>query len=201
MKKFLVLSIMAAVLAVAPMAFGQDKPKVLLVAAEISSNMEFMVENEVRPMERLLNEAGYDVVIASESGVKLGFGKSALSVNTRLDQVKLDDYKGVVFPCMGARYPHGAPDAIVAVARLAFQKGLPIAAQGTGVFSLWQAKILEGKNYAGISPDLPGAIYKGHEVAQDGNIITAGGCPQARIFNWRETTVDLITAFIRLLQQ
>jgi putative intracellular protease/amidase len=203
MKKSLVLPMMVVVLAAATMAFGQDRPKVLLVAAEISDDMEFMAQNEVRPMEQLLNQAGYDVMIASESGVKLGFGSAAITPDMKLAEVKIEDYKGVAFPCMGARYPHGMrmPDGMVAVARSAFQKGLPIAAQGTGVSTLWQAKILEGKNYAGIVPDLPGAIYKGHGVVQDGNVITAGGCPNARIFNWKETTADLMAGFIRLLQQ
>lgn len=201
MKKSLVLSTAVAMLTVAAMAFGQNRPKVLLVAAEISGSFEFMVQNEVRPMIKLLNQAGYDVVIASESGVKLGFGSSALTPDLKLDQVKLDDYKGVVFPCMAARYPHGYPNAVVAVARSAFQKGMPIAAQTSAVSALWQAKILEGKNYGGSSESFPGAIYRGHGVVQDGNIITAGGCPMTRIFNFEETTADLIARFIRLLQQ
>ncbi len=203
MKKSLVLSTAVALLAMASMAFGENRPKVLLVAAEISEDMEFMVQNEVRPMEKLLKQAGYDVVIASESGVKLGFGSSALTPDMKLDQVKLDDYKGVVFPCMSARYPHGYPNAVLAVARSAFQKGMPIAAQVSGVGVLAQAGILKGKNYASASeiPSAPGLIYRGHGVVQDGNIITAGGCPQTRAFNFKETTADLITGFIRLLKQ
>jgi len=142
MKKCLMLGIVA-MLALGGMAFAQDKPKVLLVAAETSERMEFMIEKEVWPMMKLLREAGYDVEVASETGTKLGSGPQELTPDMKLDQVKLDDYKGVLFPCMAGRGK--PPQAAVALALSAYQKGMPIAAQNSGVFILAEAKILDGK--------------------------------------------------------
>jgi putative intracellular protease/amidase len=187
---------------------GMDRPKVLLVASEISDAMEFMVQNEVRPMEQILKQAGYDVVIASVSGVRLGFGSSALTPDLKLDQVDLDDYKGMVLPCMGARYPDGIPKAMVELIRSAFEKGMPIAVQCSGVHVLGQAKILQERNFAApVGPyatpldPVPGQKNKGLGVVQDGNLITASSCPLDRIWNREATTADLMAGFIRLLRQ
>jgi protease I len=203
MKKSLVLS-MVAMLALGGTAFGQDRPKVLLVAAESSAAMEMMIEKEVRPMEQLLKQAGYDVVVASETGKKLGSGAQELTPDMTLDQVKLGDYKGVVFPCMAARYPNFIiPEALIATARSAYEKGMPIAAQVSGVGTLAKAKILEGKNYGGFSAiSSSGGTYQGNGVVQDGKIITSGSCPNAALyFKWKDGTPELMEAFIRLLQQ
>ncbi|MGA2108178.1 MAG: DJ-1/PfpI family protein [Syntrophorhabdales bacterium] len=198
MKKCLMLSIVA-MLALGGMAFAQDKPKVLLVAAETSERMEFMIEKEVWPMMKLLREAGYDVEVASETGTKLGSGPQELTPDMKLDQVKLDDYKGVLFPCMAGRGK--PPQAAVALALSAYQKGMPIAAQNSGVFILAEAKILDGKKYGFFVP-LPIGMYQGHGVVQDGKIITSGSCPNATLyFKWPDGTPELTEAFIRVLKQ
>jgi putative intracellular protease/amidase len=195
-----------AMLGIAAMAFGQDKPKVLLIAQEISVDINFMIQNEIRPMQDLLKQAGYDVDIATETGRELGYGSSAILPNMKLDQVRISDYKGLLIPCMAVLEPKSTmPKAAIAIALSAFQKGMPIAAQVSGVTILGQAKILEGKNYATeqrYTYLVPGGIYQGSGIVQDGNIITSGTCPfLAKEGRGKDGTADLIKGFIRLLQQ
>jgi hypothetical protein len=200
MKKSLIL-LMVALFALGGVAFGQDRPKVLLVATEVSWRMEFMIEKEVRPMVQQLNEAEYDVVIASETGTKLGSGANELTPDIKLDQVKLDDYKGVIFPCMASRYP-SLPKAMVALARSASEKRMPIAAQENGIGLLGAAQILDGKKYAMLTPVIPGGIWQGVGIAQDGNIITSATSPYATA-TWevKDGTPELMEGFIRMLRQ
>ena len=59
-------------------------------------------------------------------------------------------------------------------------QGKPVAAQVGGVVTLAAAEVLNGKQFAFLEDPgayMPGGIYKGTGVVQDGNIITSGTCP------------------------
>jgi putative intracellular protease/amidase len=181
-------------------------PKVLIIARETSDNMNMMIENEVKPIQKMIRDAGFDTDIASETKTLLGSGTSTLQPNLALSEVKVADYVGIVIPCMAASdTPKAIPQVAVDIVKKASARGLPIAAQQSGVEILARAGVLVGKSFAiasGSENTVAGGIYKGIGVVQDGKIITSGTCPflNARM-GLKDGTIEMTEGFIKMIKR
>lgn len=160
-------------------SYSQDANKVLIFIKEESSQLEFMLKNEVVKMSEMLEESGFEVTTATVSGKELNIGSVALTPDLRLKQVNIDDYDGFIIPCMVVDTT--TQQTINFVQSIA-EKDKPIAAQVASVYLLAKAGVLEGKKYALYSDqsnrsEFEGSIYNGNGLVQDGKVITSGGCP------------------------
>jgi len=179
-------------------ALSQTGSKVLLIPREgFSQDLDLMLTKEVGVMTSMLKDAGFEVVVASRSGMPIIGSSSTLKPDKRLDQVNLNDYAGVVLACMavgGIPGPPIAPETI-AIVQQAVAAGKPVTAQMGSVVILAHAGVLKGKKYTYpadptmASPGNPvtdtkfvDAIYSGKGVIQDGVIITSGVCPYVEKF-------------------
>ncbi len=172
--------------------YGQRDKKVLMIIREgSSSDPDLMIKMEVGTMNVLLKKAGFGVAMASLSGQDISGPARKIEKLMRLSEVKLDDYGGVIIPCMGVTEPIASPE-MVAMIKGALAKGKLVAASNGAVPVLAKAGVLKGRKYAFnagpadsdfgkyfVIPDLEGAIYSGQGVVQDGKIITCGGCPSS----------------------
>ena len=178
--------------------------KVLLVLAERSYDMDYMLEKEVSVDVDMLKKAGFDPVLASPTGKTLG-ELYKITPDLKLADVKVEDYVGVMFPCMAADFvsPYYPEPLRVAQKAVALKK--PIAAQVHGIFTLSIAGVMDGKQYALVSELndfglVPNGIYKGEGIVQDGNIFTSGICPyMARETGKPDGTKELTQKFIDYL--
>jgi putative intracellular protease/amidase len=184
-----------------PTATPVSKGKVLLIANERSQDMGFMLTNEVGVMMSMLKDAGYKVVVASESGGLLAGGTmtTTLQPDLKLADVRVDDYVGFLLACV-ASTTSVPPAQAVEIAKEAMASEKPVAAQAGGIYTLSAAGALKGKKFAfGQASNMGEGLYQGDGVVQDGNIITSGICPMlARQLNrpdgTRELTQKLIDA-------
>lgn len=179
-------------------ALGQTGQKVLMIPREgFSQDLDLMLTKEVGVMISMLKEAGFEVVVATRSGMPIIGSTSTLKPDRRLDQVKVDDYTGVVLLCMavgGIPGPPVAPEAI-SIVQQAVAAGKPVTGQMGSVIILAHAGVLKGKKYAYpfdptkisqavpvIDPNFNDAIYAGKGLIRDGVIITSGVCPYIEKF-------------------
>lgn len=116
---------------------GGNKEKVLLfIRHGTSSDIDFVVEQEANVMISMLEEAGFAVDVATDSGevIKSRNGKSLLRPDVRIADADVNDYVGIVLPCMSkGSVRHGDPREIVAVLQAAFAMGKPVAAQHASI--------------------------------------------------------------------
>lgn len=180
------------------------KKVLLLLAAETSRDMELMLTKEVGVMVSLIEKAGYKVVVASASGQPLMGSATTLKPDLKLADVKVEDYAGLILPCLAPSTPQVPPDG-PEIVKKAVALGKPVAAQINGVGTLMKAGVLSGKQFAiisgyGFEKSVPDGIYKGEGVVQDGNIVTSGMCPfMARAGGTPDGTTELTQKFIALL--
>jgi len=200
-------------------AFDQTGQKVLMIPREgFSQDIDLMLSKEVGVMTSMLKDAGFEVVVATRSGQPIIGSTSTLKPDKRLDQVDLNDYIGVVLPCMavgGIPGPPIAPETI-AIVQQAVALGKPVTAQMGSVVILAHAGVLKDKKYTypadptkpspGIpvtDPKFTDAIYGGKGVIQDGVIITSGICPNiekvAKQQGWGEGFIDGTPELTRML--
>jgi putative intracellular protease/amidase len=211
MGKGIKITIMALVILSSCLAlFSSDKPNVLLIVREGSSvDKEFMLTQEVGVIMTILREAGFQVVVATESGSPLTSETVNLKPDLTLDEVIIDEYEGVIMPCMGISFRDPVPPKSVELVKQAVANGLPIAAQVTSVVILAEAKILLGKKFASAwdfaaqgDTRFDGAQYMGRGVVQDGNIITSGTCPfMAKTRGLKDRTPELTKLLIQLISE
>jgi len=151
--------------------------KVLVMPREGSEDIELMVTKELGVMIRMLKDAGFDAVVASNSGKP--FVGRTLTVNSDLKyaDVHVDDYAGFLMPCMAAGEQAPIPDEAVRIVTGAAAAEKPIAAQRGSLFILSRAGLLKGRKYAYVVAMFPEGIYSGSGVVQDGNIMTSAICP------------------------
>jgi protease I len=190
--------------AMAAQAKAATQKKVLLIlSTEKSQDWPVVLTKEVGVMVSLLEKAGYKAVVASVSGQTVGFGDTTLKPDLKLADVKIEDYAGLILPCLaspeaGFKVP---PDA-AEIVKKAVALGKPVAAQNVGVFTLAKAGVLKGKQFAllsGYQSYVPEGIYKGEGVVQDGNIVTSGTCPYTAMPGKPDGTPELTQKFITLL--
>lgn len=182
---------------------GQN-PKVLMIVKEDSSvDLELMLTKEVGVMTGLLEQAGFEVVVASASGQPLVAPQTTLTPNLKLGDVNVADYEGIIMPCMAVEHDVPLLPEIATIVREAVAERKPVAAQVSSVITIAKAGVLSGKKYAFIEewvagePDLEDAIHSGSGIVQDGQIITSGVCPNAaRALGLPDGTSELTRALI-----
>jgi putative intracellular protease/amidase len=174
-------------------AFGQSVRKVLMIPREgYSADLDQAIKGEVGVMTMLLKKAGLEADIATTSGRPILGPTQKIEKVLILSDVNVNDYVGVIMPCMAVGMfpgPPVSPEA-VAVAKKALTDGKPVAAAANSSIILAEAGLLKGKKYAFAEdplktserwkrrdPRFEGAIYSGPGVVQDGKIITSGACP------------------------
>jgi putative intracellular protease/amidase len=153
------------------------------------------------------------VDVTSVSGQNDVSGRSQKIENLlRLSEVKLDDYVGVIIPCMGAE--DVTSPKMVTTVKDVLAKGKPIAASYGAVAVLAKAGVLKGRKFAFmLNPsdplfkdyfdmtDFEGATYSGPGVVQDGKIITGGTCPISEAYRGiQNRTFELTQTFIAAIK-
>jgi len=192
-----------------PQVYGQSERKVLMFLREgVTEDLDFMLKMEVGVMTMLLKEAGFQVDVATYSGQPIAGQTEKIENVMKLSEIKLDDYKGIIIPCLNIMRVEVAPETL-AVVKKAHADGKPVAAGLSSAGMLAEAGLLKGKKYAFLTdplkrqpPDLrfADAIYSGAGVVQDGKIITSGGCPWAeRAVGTQNRTVELTQTFIKAI--
>jgi putative intracellular protease/amidase len=210
------LLVSMAFISVASDALAQGSGKALMILREgFSSDLDLAIKMEVGVMNLLLKKAGYEVDIASTSGQPVLGPTQKIDKVSRLSDVKVNDYAGVILPCMGVGAfpgPPISPEAVAAVKK-ALEDGKPVAASSNASAVLAYAGLLKGKKYAYATDPLnpgsdwpiprrtdqryEGALYSGPGVVQDGKIITSGVCPiLERALGLPNGTVELTKKFI-----
>jgi putative intracellular protease/amidase len=206
----LVMVILAGIISFSPQAFGQGGSKVLMFLRDGESyDIDLMLKMEVGTMTMLLKKAGFQVDVASSSGQPLAGPHEKIEKVMRLSEIKLDDYMGIIIPCLNIRKGTVTPEA-VEVVKKALADGKPVAAAMSAVTILAGADLLKGKKYAFFddplkrqSPDVrfADAIYSGRAPVQDGKIITSGGCPASeRYLGVQNRTLELTQMFIAAIK-
>jgi len=205
--------VVSGVISLESQVYGQSAGKVLMFLREgYSTDLDFMIKMEVGVMTILLKKAGFQVDVATYSGWSIAGPTAKIEKVMRLSEINLDDYVGIIIPCMNIGNVAVAPEAF-AVVKKALADGKPVAAAMTSVSMLAEAGLLKGKKYAFIadplkttatrkSPDLRfvDAIYSGPGVVQDGKIITSGGCPATeRYLGVQNRTFELTQTFIEAI--
>ncbi len=194
-------------------AFGQSGRKVLMIPREgYSSDLDLMIKMQVGVMNIILKNAGFGVEVATTSGNPIVGQTQKIEKISRLSEVNLDDYAGVIMPCMAVGSfpgPPVSPEA-VAIVKKALAEGKPVAAENGSVSILAEAGVLKGKKY-GFERDplkpiqesprtdrrFVDAIYSGTGVVQDGKIITSGTCASIEKNYGRQSgTVELTQKFV-----
>ncbi len=189
---------------------SEHKPKVLLfIRKGTSEGVEFMLKEEVGVMTSMLQEAGFEVIVATASGEPIKAQTTKLIPDLKLADVKVNDYVGIIMPCMAkGAVPswHASPEEISLV-KEAVAQGKPIAAQQGPIIILAEAGVLMGKKYTYYfdphrqNESFEGAIYSGKGVIQDGNIITSSNCPYfAKYYGWDDGTSELTKIFIETIK-
>ena len=196
--------ILALVVALLFIGCESSQKKVLLILRESvgSTDKQSMGTTKAVEMKSMIEQAGFEVVIASASGRTFSRVEETLESDLTLDKVKIADYVGFIIPCMSLGTPTVKPEE-VAMAKKLVTETKPVAAQRKGVIILAQAGALKGKRYSYASkptfiPGFEEAIYGGEGVVQDGNIITSSYCPAHGSL---DQTMELTQAFIAELQK
>ncbi len=206
MKRHIILTVaaLASMSMLGPVAMAQQDLKVLLIVKEDSSaDLELMLTKEVGVMTEMLEQAGFEVVVASASGQPLVAGQTTLTPDLKLADVNVADYAGFIMPCMAVGFEVPLLPEVAAIVQGAVAEGKPVAAQVGSVITLAEAGVLSGKKYALIEEwaaeqsVLEDAIYSGNGIVQDGKIITSGVCPYAaRALGLQDGTPGLTQALI-----
>ncbi len=212
----LMLFMVCGVISFSSEAFGQSGRKVLMIPREgYSNDLDLMLKMEVGVMTLLLKRAGFQVDVTTTSGQPIIGPTEKIDKVSRLGDIKLDDYVGIIMPCMTVGHHPGPPVSAetVAIVKKAIGEGKPVAASLWSAIILAEAGVLKGKKYAlsrnplqtdanfkRIDLRFEGAIYSGAGVVQDGKIITSGGCPWAeRAVGTQNRTVELTQTFIKAI--
>jgi putative intracellular protease/amidase len=184
--------------------------KVLIFVRDGSTNLKFMLENEVGRMKDLLTQEGYEVNLATITGEQIVNDSISLKPDMKLTSADVEDYVGLMIPCMAA----GAtinPEAVDFVKK-AVNRRMPVAAQTNAILILAKAGALNGRKYAFYNedirksaqyPEFQKAIYSGNGVVRDGNIITAAYCPQMALNSqgkFKDCTTELTREFIEAVK-
>lgn len=187
-------------------AFAQTG-KVLLMAKDgESADLDYMLTHEVNVMTKILEDAGFEVVVASPSGQTLVGENQTLSPDLNLAAVSMTEFDGIIMPCMAMSEEARVPE-LETLIKETVAAGKPVAAQLGSIVQLARAGVLEGKKFAYVEewlpgvPEFEGLEYGGNGVVEEGNVITSGVCPYAaRELDVEDTTPALTNAFIARLK-
>ena len=193
---------------------SEQKSKVLLfIRKGISYDIEHMLKEEVGVMTSMLEEAGFEVIMATVSGepIKIyGTQPREFMPDLELADVKVNDYVGIIMPSMakgGVWLGWHASSEEISLVKEAVAQGKPIAAQKDATVILAEAGVLVGKKYAhytepsSLIKSFAGAIYSGEGVIQDGNIITSSDGPYSKkLYGRDDKTSELTKIFIETIK-
>ena len=129
-----------------------------------------LFSDEMKPQRMLTLGWKFPASLAAESGQPITGSATTLKPDMKLSDVKLENYVGVILPCMAAGSDPTSiqiPPEAVKIVKQAVAQGKPVAAQQSAIKILVTAGVLGGKHIAS----------QGQGVVQDGNITTAGTCP------------------------
>jgi protease I len=205
MKRFIILGFVL-VLGFSLYANGNKEKVLLFIRHGDSEAIESMLQQEVDVMISMLKEAGFKVIVATGSGepIKDGSGQTTLlKPDLKLADVRVNDYVGIIMPCMAKGKRPDDPEEISLV-KEAVAQGKPVAAQHSAIFILAHAGVLEGKKYTFPNNIFRGrgAIYSGKGVVRDGYIITSAICPNAaRYYGEADGTSELTKLFIEAISE
>lgn len=173
---------------------------VLMIAPEGSQYIDIAVSDEAGRMIDMLRDAGYKVVVATESGKPLVAEARTVTPDLPTASVRAADYCGLIMPCMNtARI--SVSDAAVAIAKEMAASGKPIAAQRKSVGVLAKAGLLKGIEYSAAWTISSDGTFVPDSVVQAGSVITSAGCPaSARYDGTIDGTVELTQRFIAALR-
>ena len=190
---------------------SEHKPKVLLfIRKGFCHDIELMLTQEVGVMTTMLEEAGFEVIVATASGEPIKARTREFIPDSKLADVKVNDYVGIIMPCMakGDMWSgwHASPEEILLV-KEAVAQGKPVAAQKGAIVILAEAGVLVGKKYTNYTEpsflidSFAGTIYSGEGVIRDGNIITSSNCPYAaKYYGHDDGTSELTEIFIETIE-
>ena len=183
---------------------ARRKPKVLLIPRGRSSS-DFMITEELGVMRTMLEDAGIKVHVATDNGEPYEGDEITIKVDTTLSEADINDYVGLIMPCMALGLPGPVYPEAIQLVKEAVAKGIPVAAQYGSVVTLSEADVLEGIQFAGpdmVSRWVGDEKYMGYGVVQDGNIITSGTCPHMAKESGRpDGTPELTSLFIEAIKE
>ena len=207
MKRIFTLTLLTLVMAFMSISglHSQESNKVLLIIRDGSTDLEFMLKEEVGVMKETLEAADFKVDIATLTGETISADSVKLKPDLKLSDVSVLDYDGFILPCMATDvdgvYP--IPDEVIMLVKGVTNK--PIAAQLGSIQILAKAGLLKDKKYASaIAFDnsyFEGSVLTGTGVVKDGNIITSGVCPyMARQKEMKDGTQELANALVKAIK-
>ena len=181
----------------------QENKKVLMIPREGSEDLLLALSKESGVMLKLLEDEGYEVLIATETGNEIKTSDYQLIPDMTLEEVNVKDYIGIIMPCMNAGTdPKKISEESIRIVKEAVENGIPIAAQLGSVLVLEKAEIW--------SPDLAEIPvtdqYRswggGDAVYTYDKIITSGTCPfLAKHNKATDRTEELTKTFISMLKK
>jgi len=197
----------AALFAAVPMALADEAGKIFMFVREGSRDLDRMLEQEVGVMRTMLEDAGYLVDIATAGDRPMVSDSGTLEPTVALADVRIEDYDGLVLPCMAPASGYPMPERVDELAAQAVERGLPIAASRSSVVTLAKAGGVEDRRFTFAGPvdtserpEFAGGTYMGTGVLRDGKISTAGICPlAAHELGEPDGTPELMQNFIESL--
>ena len=201
----LAVPVLCAVLSPAPMQ-AQDDQVLMILKDSPSHDLGLALHGEVAVMQKMLQWAGFRVVIASPSGEPLTAGGITVTPDLPLADVRMEEYEGVILPCMCPEDDQPVP-GLAAIVGAALASGKPVAAQTGSVVALAKSGILTGRKFAypedwvSDVPEFGSSVYAGDWVVEDGNLITSAVSPYAaQVLHQEEDGTQALTgAFIKHL--
>jgi len=208
MGRLATLFVTIAAMAVPVMATAADSGKVLMFVRDGARDLELMLDKETGVMKQMIEDAGFEVVVATTSGEPMKAGDFVLEADLKIADAKASDYVGFILPCMAPAPGSALPDEVITLIEEAHKSGKPIAASRGSVAILGRAGALEGKRYSYASEvdvneraEFKGGTYEGTGYSHDGNITTVGICPLAsRSLSLPDGTENLTKGFIESLK-
>ncbi len=158
-------------------------PKVLMVTA----SKDFRDEEYLEP-KKVLEQAGIEVKTASSKKGKItGAGGTKITANMTLDEIKPQDFDGIVFVGGRGATEYFTDAKALNLAKAFFDTEKIVAAICIAPVILANAELLQGKKATVFQSETAtlqakGANYTGGDVEVDGKIITASGPAAATKF-------------------
>ncbi len=120
-------------------AFATDQPRILLLMTrEGSEQMDLMLTKEVAVMRQMMADAGFLVVTASLTRSPLIGNESSLIIDQKVEDIRLDDYSGVMIPCLAQ--PFAITDAsVLSLVQEVVKRNMPVGTQRASIEVLAQA--------------------------------------------------------------
>lgn len=185
-----------------------DSSKVLMIVRDGSRDQELMLREEALKMKEIVEQAGYEVEVATVHDETLVGESVSISPDLTIDSIEMSRYKGLLLPCMAAPPGDTMPARIVDIIGQALELDLPVAGARASVREIARAGGLSGKKYSFAMqtdvekfPEFTNGTFVGTGVTLDGKISTSGICPlAAKALNEIDGTTQLAESFISSLQ-